>query len=406
MILIAVHTGDQRDRDLLPTRNEQSKLGGSADTLISFMKEELFPFVEKNYRTSPFRILAGASFGGVFVMHAFLTDPKLFNSYLAVSPSMWWDYRIMLKRTEDFLLKNPNLQNYLYIAVADEGPGMGVQALANALTYNSPKGLKWKFDQYPEEIHGTVSYKGTYNGLKFTFSDWSSEPVNFETKGDLLSSKDTVSAKIYSFSRIVRYTLNDPEPTINSPLYEKPFILTQPTTLKVTPFYGYGIPGTCDSVVIKYIPKLTPETNLSDLKSGLKYFCYEGDWDKLPDYTKLIPVKSGTTNNFSTKERSRDYLFGMRYTGFIDIPTDNVYSFYLSSDDGSQLLIGDTLIVDNDGLHGVIEKKGKIYLKKGYHRMTVLFFQKGGGSGLNLEYESPDISKQKVPGSALLYSDK
>jgi predicted alpha/beta superfamily hydrolase len=406
LIYIAIHTGDNRDNDLLPTRSDQSKTGGGADTLIRFIKEELFPFVEKNYRTSAFRILSGASYGGVFVMHTFLTEPKLFNAYLSESPSMWWDYRILLKRTEDFLLKNPNLQNYLYAAVANEGLGMGVDALANLLTNYSPKGLKWKFDQYPEEIHGTVTYKGTYNGLKFVFSEWLSEPINFDTKGDLVSSKDTVIAKVNSFSKIVRYTLNGSEPTVNSPLYEKPFVFTKPTILKVIPFYGYGIPGNCDSLVVHYLPVLTPETGISDLKNGLKYFYYEGDWDKLPDYSKLTPVKSGTTNNFTMNERLKDNNFGMRYTGYIDIPKDNVYSFYLSSDDGSQLLIGDTLVVNNDGLHGVNEKKGKIYLKKGYHRMVVLFFQKGGGFALNLEYESSDISKQNVPGSALLYSEK
>ena len=105
-------------------------------------------------------------------------------------------------------------------------------------------------------------------------------------------------------------------------------------------------------------------------------------------------------------ERLKDNNFGTRYTGYIDIPKDNVYSFYLSSDDGSQLLVGDTLVVNNDGLHGVVEKKGKIFLKKGYHRMAVLFFQKGGGFALNLEYESSDIAKQNVPGAALLYSEK
>jgi predicted alpha/beta superfamily hydrolase len=406
LIYIAIHTGSNRDYDLLPTRSDQSKTGGGADTLIRFIKEELIPFVEKNYRTSAFRILSGASYGGVFVMHTFLTEPKLFNAYLSESPSMWWDYRIMLKRTENYLLKNLNLQNYLYLAVANEGLGMGVNALANLLSNNTPKGLKWKFDQYPDEIHGTVSYKGTYDGLKFVFSEWISEPVNFEMKGDLLSSKDTVYVKVNSYSKIVRYTLNGSEPTENSPIYEKPFSFTQPATLKVTPFYGYGIPGPCDSVAINYLSVLAPETGISDLKNGLKYFYYEGDWDNLPDYSKLTPIKSGTTNNFTMNERLKDINFGMHYTGYIDIPKDNVYSFYLSSDDGSQLLIGDTLIVNYDGLHEAGEKKGKIYLKKGYHRMAVLFFQKGGGYAFNLQYESSDIPKQKVPGSALVYSEK
>jgi predicted alpha/beta superfamily hydrolase len=406
MIYIAIHTGDNRNYDLLPTRNDQSKTGGGADTLIRFIKEELFPFVERNYRVSPFRILSGASFGGVFVMHTFLSEPNLFNAYLSASPSMWWDYRIMLKRTEEFLVKNPNLQSYLYIAVANEGLGMGVNTLANLLTNNSPKGLKWKFDQYPEEIHGTVTYKGIYDGLKFVFLEWLPESINFDTKGDLVSPKDTVIAKVNSFSKIVRYTLNNSEPTVNSPLYERPFVFRKPVILKVTPFYGYGIPGNCDSLVVNYLPVLAPEIGISDLKNGLKYFYYEGDWEKLPDYSKLTPVKSGITNSFTMNERLKDNNFGMCFTGYIDIPKDNVYSFYLGSDDGSQLLIGDTIVVSNDGLHDVIEKRGKVYLKKGCHRMTLLFFQKGGGSALNLEYESSDVAKQKVSDSALLYSEK
>lgn len=406
MIYVGIHTGDRRDLDLLPTHSELTKTGGGADTLTRFIKEELFPFVEKTYRTSSFRILSGASYGGVFVMHAFLSEPKLFNAYLVESPSMWWDYRIMLKRTEDFLSKNPVLQNYLYIAVANEGPAMGVAALANLLTNNPPRGLKWKFDQYPDEIHGTVSYKATYDGLKFVFSERMSEPVTFVTKGDLISSKDQVVVEVYSFSKTVRYTLNGSEPTVNSPLYEKPFVFTKPATLKVTPFYGYDIPGTSDSLAVQYLPVLTPETGLSDLKTGLKYFYYEGDWEKLPDFNKLIAVKYGNTDNFKMEERTKDALFGMRYMGFIDIPSDNVYTFYLSSNDGSQLAIGDKLLVKNDGLHVSVEKSGKAYMKKGKHRIEILFFQKNGDYSLNLVYESPGISKQKVPESAFFMTDK
>jgi predicted alpha/beta superfamily hydrolase len=404
MILITINTADQRDRDLLPTRDEQTKMGGDADTLLRFIKEELFPFVEKNYRTYPYRLLAGSSFGGVFVMHAFLTDSNLFNSYLTLSPSMWWDYRVMLKRTESFLSKKPKLHNYLYVAVANEGTGMGVEALANILKRDAPKELIWKFDEYPEEIHNTVFYKGVYNGLKFAFADWTSQPINFDTKGDMISSKDTVIVKINSFSKIVRYTLDGSEPTANSPLYEKPFLITKALVLKATPFYGDGIPGNCDSLAINYIPTLSAETDLPVLKNGLSYSYYEGDWSKLPDFTKLIPTKSGNTNNFMIEERKMDDLFAMRYAGFINIPKDNIYSFYLTSDDGSRLAIGDKVLVDNDGLHGVVEKKGKIYLKKGQHRLEVLFFQKGGGYSLNLEYESPGIPKQSIPASSFFYS--
>jgi hypothetical protein len=350
-------------------------------------------------------VLAGASFGGVFVMYALMSDPQLFNSYLALSPSMWWDYRVMLKRMEEFLQKNPDLQNYLYIAVANEGSGMGVGALATLLKRNSPKKLVWKFDEYPEEIHGTVSYKGTYDGLRFVFADWLSVPIEFGTKGDMLLPNDSVVVTINSPSNQVRYTLDNSEPKNGSPLFKKPIILKKPAILKAIPFYGFEIPGKRDSLIIDYIPQLIAETNLPTLKNGLKYSYYEGDWNNLPDYDTLHMVKSGITTNFKMDERKKDDLFAMCYNGFIDIPKDNVYSFYLSSDDGSQLIIADKKIVVNDGLHGVIEKKGKAYLKKGIHRITVLFFQKGGEFKLSLEYESRDIVKQKVPDSALFCSE-
>ena len=190
-IVVGIPTRENRERDLTPTRNEESKLGGGADKLHKFMEEELIPFIDKNYRTYRYRVLGGASLGGLFVLHAFMSDPQLFTAYLALSPSMWWDNRIMLKNTEVFLSKNPKLHNSLYAAVANEGPQMGVDSLAKILKKYSPKELIWKYDEYPEEIHNTIAFKGIYNGLKFVFADWCYPIVNFGTKEDLFSPQDS-----------------------------------------------------------------------------------------------------------------------------------------------------------------------------------------------------------------------
>ncbi|RPI01037.1 MAG: hypothetical protein EHM72_07535 [Calditrichaeota bacterium] len=397
MILVAVQTSDFRDRDLVVTRNEESKMGGGADKFLSFIKNELIPFIDKNYRTCDYRALAGTSFGGIFVMHAFITDPRLFNSYLALSPSMWWDYGVLLKRTEAFLTKNQKLENYLYITVANEGLGMGVNALAKTLELNSPKGLIWKFIEYPLEIHGTIPYKGTYDGLKFIFSDWNSEPIHFTTTGNLLSPDDSVLVKMDSFAKTIRYTMNNSEPGLDAAPYEKPLVITQPTVIKAIPYYGYNIPGNGDSLVIKRLPKLAAELNLADLQNGLGYFYYEGNWDKLPDLNVQTVISSGVATNLKMNERKKDESFAFRYSGFIDIPKGDIYTFYLSSDDGSRLVIGDKLLIDNDGLHDVIEKNAKAYLQQGKHRIEIIYFQKGGGFDLSILYESADIVKQRVP---------
>lgn len=400
MIVVAVHTGEQRDFYLLPARDPESRTGGGGDSLLAFIRDELIPFVDGHYRTLPWRALAGSSYGGVFVMHALLTDPGLFDAVITLSPSMWWYQGIMLKRTEAFMKASTGMRNALYITVANEGPGMGVNTLAEILKQNAPRGLAWRFDEYPEEIHGTISYKGTYNGLRFVFSDWRSSPVRFETKGDLLAEGDTVRVSLAGEGQGIRYTLDGSDPSEKSALYEKPLIVTRPVTVKAVPVFGLGMPGNADSLVIRFLPKLKAEIQAPALIPGLRYSYAEGNWDVLPAASVFHPVKSGVSGNFEISERNRDTNFAMRYAGYLDVKEPGVTLFTLSSDDGSRLTLDDQVVATNDGLHGMIEKTGKAYMEKGLHRIEIFFFQKDGGFGLNLEYESSAIPRQKIPFSA------
>jgi hypothetical protein len=80
------------------------------------------------------------------------------------------------------------------------------------------------------------------------------------------------------------------------------------------------------------------------------------------------------------------------------VPTDGTYTFYTRSDDGSQLLIGNTLVVNNDGLHGPEERSGSIGLKAGKHAITVTYFDHAGeGDLLSVSYAGPGISKRAIP---------
>jgi len=194
MILVSLYTGgDNRTRDLTPTKDRNNKTGGGGDKLYNFIKDEVVPFVDKNYRTYNYRVLGGTSFGGVFVVNAFHRDPQFFNGYISLSPSMWWDNNILLDRTKDLLIKNPTIQNRLYISVANEGLGMGVDSLASILKNFAPKSLVWKFDKLLDEVHETVSYKGYWDGLKFAFADWRYPLVDFGTIEHLASSADSAT---------------------------------------------------------------------------------------------------------------------------------------------------------------------------------------------------------------------
>ena len=164
--------------------------------------------------------------------------------------------------------------------------------------------------------------------------------------------------------------------------------------------------GTCIATA-NYTLTVTPASNLrvpenpTGTVAGLNYKYYEGFWDALPNFSTLTPLKSGSTTALDLSVRQRDYGYAFQYTGYVTVPTDGQYTFYTSSDDGSQLYIGSTLVVNNDGSHGTLEASGVIGLRAGTHAFTVTYFQNGGGQNLAVSYQGPSLAKQVVPASAL-----
>lgn len=121
----------------------------------------------------------------------------------------------------------------------------------------------------------------------------------------------------------------------------------------------------------------------------------------MPDFDKLSPVATGTITTFDLGVRKRDDSFAVIFEGFLQVPADGIYTFYLTSDDGSRLWIGSDLVVDYDGLHSASEVFGQVILKAGKHPITVAQFEAGGGQCLEVRYEGPGIAKQTIPPSVL-----
>jgi glucose/arabinose dehydrogenase len=138
-----------------------------------------------------------------------------------------------------------------------------------------------------------------------------------------------------------------------------------------------------------------------NITNGLDYAYYHGTWDSLPDFSKLYKQQVGTVSNFDLSPRTENSNFAFRYSGYIYVQADGIYTFYTSSDEGSRLYIGDSLIVDNDSLHTIQERSGQIGLKAGLHQLTVTFFEKTGEQQLYVSYEAADVPKQLIPDSVL-----
>ncbi len=139
-----------------------------------------------------------------------------------------------------------------------------------------------------------------------------------------------------------------------------------------------------------YVSNVTPPSNLV---SGINYAYYEGTWDNLPNFDALTPEDTGITSAITLDNAASADYFGFTFDGYINVSTDGEYTFYTKSDDGSALWIGNDQVVDNDGLHGSVEKSGTICLEAGYHKIEVAYFEKTGGNSLTVSYAGPGISK-------------
>jgi len=139
-------------------------------SFCTFLKEELIPEINKNYRTNGYRILSGQSNTGLYVMYNFLFYPDLFNAYVVASPMFGWCPDFFLNKTKSFLKENPEISRKLYISYGDLDY---VQVLTPINEFKealkqSPKDLIWKVDLIENTSH--VPFVTLNNGLLFFFS--------------------------------------------------------------------------------------------------------------------------------------------------------------------------------------------------------------------------------------------
>jgi hypothetical protein len=149
--------------------------------------------------------------------------------------------------------------------------------------------------------------------------------------------------------------------------------------------------------------ELAKPLELKNPQSGIQYDYYEGIWKNLPVFHELTVKRSGVLEQFVIPDNNSGENFAARYSGYIKIPTDGAYTFYVNSDDGADLVLDDNLVVDNDGQHAPIEQSGMTVLKAGYHQIKVGYFQAGGGKTFEVSIEGPGIPKQIISPSLLCH---
>ncbi|MEE4312101.1 MAG: alpha/beta hydrolase-fold protein [candidate division KSB1 bacterium] len=172
MIVVAIVNVD-RTRDFTPTNVANRPQSGGSEKFIAFMQDELFPYIESNYRTLPYRLLEGHSLGGMFSIHVLFEHPDMFQAHFAMSPYIMWDDNYCLTQAIQKLQKPLVLNNFLYITIGDEPDYVEPLAkFTGALETKGPDGLEWHYKIMNNDNHGTVPLKSLYFGLETLYKDW------------------------------------------------------------------------------------------------------------------------------------------------------------------------------------------------------------------------------------------
>ena len=148
---------------------------GQSEKFITFLEQELQPFIDKKFHTNSSGTLIGQSLGGLLATEILLKKPTLFDKYIIISPSLWWDNGSVLKQSSILLQENFKTKTDIYIAVGKEGLApsetphvMEVDAnlLAEKLKQGKSSKVQVFFDYLPQEDHATVTHQAVFNALR------------------------------------------------------------------------------------------------------------------------------------------------------------------------------------------------------------------------------------------------
>ncbi|GLU54724.1 hypothetical protein Dfri01_41850 [Dyadobacter frigoris] len=194
VIVVGILNTD-RELDFTPTKSDFLTYGrfppgtktGGGEKFTAFIEKEMIPYIDAQYPTLPFRILIGHSLGGLATSNVLINHTKLFNSYIMIDPSMWWDNRKFLEHAEQKLEQKSFKDISVFLGIANNmRSDIDTLALRNdtcmatfhtrsiflfkdAFQKNKENGLHFNYRFYPTEPHMSAPLITVYDGLHFIF---------------------------------------------------------------------------------------------------------------------------------------------------------------------------------------------------------------------------------------------
>ena len=192
MLVVGI-ANTERNRDLTPPTQVETELRfirrtGERIRFLQFISGELIPYVDTHYRTRPYKVLVGHSVGGLFAIYVLASNPKLFNAYIAIDPTLSWNNDAAVTKLETVFKDTKELSSDLYITATDEG-GSALSAdykLCGILNQRTPREFRWTFKQMPGETHTSIPHQSIYSGLDHIFDGWHlANPLKLYDEGGL-----------------------------------------------------------------------------------------------------------------------------------------------------------------------------------------------------------------------------
>jgi uncharacterized protein len=231
MVLIGI-TNTDRTRDLTPTHvsvdpevpdSDYLKTSGGAEEFTSFLEKELIPYVDSAYSTSPYRILIGHSYGGLFCINTLLKHTNLFNGYIAIDPSMSWDSSRLVNQAKVLLAQKDFRNTSLFLSIANQGysdtdsakDNSAAFKLAKYLDTNRGNNLLYQWHYYKDDNHGSVPLISEYDGLRFLFNFYNPRLPYVKFRDPYYNADSFVIEHFKKVSSHMGYTVSPTESLMN-----------------------------------------------------------------------------------------------------------------------------------------------------------------------------------------------
>ncbi|WP_419698598.1 alpha/beta hydrolase-fold protein [Mucilaginibacter sp. NFX135] len=398
---------NMRGRDLTPTRTDGDPQSGGATRYIAFIKTELMPYINKKYRTTGMNTYHGGSLGGLFGMYTLMKEPRLFQSYLLADPSFWWDKDYLPKLVRDSIGKI-DLRNTTLLITGREGEPakeQRVNAMDSILKKAAPAGFHYKLMLYNDETHNSMIFRTVYDGLKLTYHGYNKQDLNFYPAGGILLKDKPFKMRFQGdFVKELHYTTDGSQPTMTSPKMEGNELMllntTQLNLKELTYRPGYEQQGSANFTIGNILPVGTQLKNFTP--GGWNYAYYEGNWNTLPNFKNLKPLKKGRAGkDFDLKKLPKQQNFACVFNGQLEITQTDYYIFGLRGDCESRMYINNQLILTQQTA-GI--KSYLLPLQKGFYPIKVEYLEKQGKPSLDILY-APENGNGGIIPMELRYGD-